>query len=131
VEPARTRLDQRVETTIGNLLRIGVSLSAGIVLFGAAVYLWRHGQSRAAYGSFRDEFPDLRTVGGVLRSVASFSGRGIIQLGILVLIATPVARVAFSIWGFSVGRDKTYVVVATLVLCGLFYGLFGSALGIQ
>ena len=45
-------------------------------------------------------------------------GKGIIQFGLLLLIATPVARVAFSIFGFAEERDRLYVVVASIVLSG-------------
>ena len=53
--------------------------------------------------------------------------RGIIQLGLLLLIATPVARVAVSIFGFAEGHDRMYVVVASIVLLILAYSLIGSS----
>ena len=55
-------------------------------------------------------------------------GRGIIQLGLLFLIATPVVRVAFSIFGFAEEEDRLYVVIASVVLLVLAYSLIGSAL---
>ncbi len=118
-------LDKRVENTIGNLLRLGVLLSAGLIVVGAALYLWRHGHSPAAYHVFRDDLPELRGLGGILRSAWALNPRGVIQFGLLVLIATPVARVGFSIWGFAAMRDRTYVLIASLVLCTLLYSLFG------
>ena len=119
--------DKRVESKIGNLLRFGVLLSAGLIAIGAALYLWRHGQSSPVYHVFRDDLPELRTVGGIFRSAYGLSGRGVIQLGLLALIATPVARVVLSIWGFAVMRDRTYVVIASLVLATLLYSLFGTS----
>jgi uncharacterized membrane protein len=62
-----------------------------------------------------------------LREAFSFQGRGIIQLGLLLLIATPVARVALSIVGFAAERDRMYVSFALIVLAILFYSLFGSS----
>jgi uncharacterized membrane protein len=53
-------------------------------------------------------------------------GRGIIQLGLLFLIATPVARVVFSIFAFSVQRDRLYVVVTLTVLAILMFSLTGA-----
>jgi uncharacterized membrane protein len=76
---------------------------------------------------FRDEPSDLRSVGGILRRALALDGRGIIQLGLLLLIATPVARVAFSIFGFAEEHDRMYVVVASIVLLILAYSLIGSA----
>jgi uncharacterized membrane protein len=48
-----------------------------------------------------------------------------IQLGLLFLIATPVARVAFSVYAFMRERDKTYVIITLIVLAILLYSLFG------
>ena len=123
----RSWTDKRMEIFIANLLRTGVLLSALIVLFGAAFYLVRHGHSRADYRVFRGEPSELRGVGGILRDAVALRGGGIIQLGLLLLIATPVARVAFSIFGFAQERDRLYVIVASIVLLILAYSLIGSA----
>jgi len=117
--------DTRMESFIGNLLRGGVLLSASIVLVGAAVYLARRGHLSAEYHTFHGEPADLRSVKGILHDAFALQGRGIIQLGLLLLIATPVARVAFSIFGFAVEKDRTYVVVTIIVLVVLLYSLIG------
>jgi uncharacterized membrane protein len=119
--------DQKVEDLVGNLLRAGVSLAALIVFVGAVVYLARHGGEPAAYHVFQGEPNQLRTIPGVLREAFEFQGRGIIQLGLLLLIATPVARVVLSIVGFAAERDRMYVGFATIVLVILLYSLFGSS----
>jgi len=119
--------DQKVEDLVGNLLRAGVSLSALIVFVGAVFYLARHGGELATYHVFQGEPNQLRTIPGVLREAFDFQGRGIIQLGLLLLIATPVARVALSIVGFAAERDRMYVGFATIVLVILLYSLFGSS----
>jgi uncharacterized membrane protein len=116
-----------MDLVIGNLLRSGVVLSALIVLFGAVIYLVRHGHSPTEYRVFRGEPSDLRSVRGILRDALALRGRGIIQLGLLFLIATPVARVAFSIFGFAEEHDRMYAVVASIVLLVLAYSLIGSA----
>ena len=118
--------DRKVEDLIGNLLRAGVFLSALIVFVGAVVYLARHGGELADYRVFHGEPNQLRTIPGVLHEAFSFQGRGIIQLGLLLLIATPVARVVLSIVGFAAERDRMYVGFATIVLVILMYSLFGS-----
>ena len=118
--------DRKVEDLIGNLLRAGVFLSALIVFVGAVVYLARHGGELADYRVFHGEPNQLRTIPGALHEAFSFQGRGIIQLGLLLLIATPVARVVLSIVGFAAERDRMYVGFATIVLIILMYSLFGS-----
>jgi uncharacterized membrane protein len=76
---------------------------------------------------FRGEPADLRDVRGIIRDTLALRGRGIIQLGLLLLIATPVARVAFSIFGFAEERDRMYVVFTVIVFSILLYSLIGSA----
>jgi uncharacterized membrane protein len=118
--------DQKIENILGNLLRAGVGLSAFIVFCGGVVYLARHGQSTADYRVFQGEPSDLRSVPGVVRGAWELSGRGIIQLGLLFLIATPVARVIFSIWGFAAEHDRMYVTFTVIVLAILLFSLIGS-----
>ncbi len=127
---AQTRrwTDQVVEVWIGNLLRTGVTLSAAVVLFGACVYLVRHGHEMPHYRVFVGTPEDLRTLSGIWKNVLAFRGQGFIQLGLLLLIATPVARVAFSAVAFARERDRLYVVVALLVLAILSYSLMGGRL---
>ncbi len=122
----RSWTDKRMEILIGIVLRYGVLLSALIVAFGAAIYLVRHGHSPTDYRVFRSEPSDLRSVGKIVRDAFALQGRGIIQLGLLLLIATPVVRVAFSIFGFAEEHDRMYVIVASLVLLILLYSLVGS-----
>jgi uncharacterized membrane protein len=116
-----------MDIVIGNLLRSGVVLSALIVFVGAVVYLVRHGHSPTDYRVFRGEPSDLRSVRGIFGDALALRGRGIIQLGLLFLIATPVARVALSIFGFAEEHDQMYVVFTVIVFSILLYSLLGSA----
>ena len=119
--------DRDVEGLVGNLLRAGVFFAALIVFSGGVIYLAKHGHELADYRVFHGEPNQLRTVPGVLREAFDFQGRGIIQLGLLFLIATPVARVVLSIIGLAAERDQMYVGFATIVLIILLYSLFGYA----
>ncbi len=121
--------DRGIEQILGKLLRAGVALSASVVLLGAIVYLVRNGFSHADYHVFRGEPSDLRTLPGIIHETAAGRGSGIIQLGLLLLIATPVARVVFSIWGFLAEKDRMYVIFTVIVLATLLYSLFGYAPG--
>jgi uncharacterized membrane protein len=120
--------DRRLDRLIGGILRGGVLLSAAVVLVGAIIYLIRHGAALPAYHIFRGEPSDLRSVSGIIARSLSGHGRGFIQLGILLLIATPVARVAFSVLGFALERDRKYVVLTLIVLGVLLYSLAGAKL---
>lgn len=116
-----------MEAIIGNLLRAGVLLAAAVVLAGGALFLVRHG-SAPHYGIFQGEPADLRTPSGVLADAVALRGRGVIQLGLLILLATPVARVAFSVFAFAMQRDLLYVIVTLVVLAVLVFSLAGGAL---
>ncbi len=122
----RNWTDKTIEEIVGNLLRAGVSLSAFVVSVGAAIYLARHGREPANYRVFRGEPSDLKSLSGIIRDAYGMHGRGIIQFGLLLLIATPVVRVAFSIWGFAAEEDRMYMIFTGIVLVVLLYSLLGS-----
>ena len=115
--------DQQMDITISVLLRVGVTLAAAIVIIGGILYLIHNGHGIPEDHIFRGEPADLRQVPGVLHDVLALRGRGIIQLGILLLILTPVARVAFSVFAFWQQRDQLYIIVTLIVLAILVHGL--------
>jgi uncharacterized membrane protein len=116
--------EARFEKFLGNLLRAGVLLAATVVLFGGILYLIRHGGDNSSRSVFRGEPADLRNVSGIWEDAMHLSGRGMIQAGLLLLVATPVARVIFSVFGFFRERDYTYVVLTLIVLGVLLFSLF-------
>lgn len=118
--------DQQIDDIIGNILRIGVVLSALVVLAGGILFIMRHGGELPDYRVFRGEPSDLRTVPGILADAATFRARGIIQLGLLLLIATPIIRVAFTIVAFALQRDRTYIMVTLIVFAVLIFSLIGG-----
>lgn len=79
-----------------------------------------------AYHVFRGEPGDLRLVRGIVSDALELRGRGLIQLGLLLLIATPIARVVFSVATFIRQRDWLYVGITIIVLALLTYSLAGS-----
>jgi len=115
--------DRRVETVVASLLQYGVIISFAIVLAGGIAFLIQSGGGQPDYHIFRPTPASLRTVDGIVRAAVALDPRGIIQLGILLLIATPVARVAFSTYAFARQRDYTYVLVTLLVLSALLFSL--------
>jgi uncharacterized membrane protein len=120
------RNDQRMDQIMAVLLRSGVLLSASLVFIGGVIYLSRHDLPAINYRVFQGEPQELRTVGGILHEATKFHGRGLVQLGLLVLIATPVARVLFSVFAFIYEKDWTYVAITMIVLALLCYSLFGG-----
>jgi uncharacterized membrane protein len=119
--------DERVEAIIGNLLRAGVLISASVVFLGGLIFLAHQGKSFANYRVFQGEPDSLKSIPGIIRYAVDLHGRGIIQLGLLLLIATPLARVAFSIFGFAAQGDRLYLLFTLVVLLILLYSLLGSS----
>jgi uncharacterized membrane protein len=120
------KAEQRMDEIIGRLLQAGVICAAAFVLAGGVVYLARHSTPATNYRVFQSEPVELRTVSGIFHEATALRGRGLIQFGLLILIATPIARVAFSVVAFLYQRDWKYVVVTLIVLGLLLYSLLGG-----
>lgn len=117
--------NHKMEIIIGNLLRAGVIVAATTVFLGGVIYLVRHGFTMVNYKVFQQGPSYLCNIQGICDNAFSFHGRGLIQLGLLLLIATPIARVALSIFAFARQRDGLYVIVTSIVFCILMYSLLG------
>ena len=109
-----------VDVAISNLLRAGVVISMAVVVIGLVFTFIHHPQyvrSRTALGRLTDAgvvYP--HRLGDVATQIRHGRGQAIVMLGLLMLIATPVARVAFSIVAFALERDRLYVMITLVVL---------------
>jgi len=110
---------------ISTLLRAGVVISAAVAMAGGLLFLYRHGAAPAEYGTFRGAPEGLDSVTGVVRGALAFESGALVQLGILLLIATPILRVALSLVAFALEGDRLYLVITTLVLGLLLFSLLG------
>lgn len=116
--------DERMKTIMGSLLRIGVFSSAILVLAGGILFFLQHPSETFSYSTFRSEPARLRQVQLIFREAFELRSRAVIQLGLIILIATPVARVVFSLIGFLIEKDWIYVGITLSVLAILFYSIF-------
>jgi uncharacterized membrane protein len=112
-----------LEVVISVLLRTGVLISATVVLIGGICFLSRHGQEQPEYHVFHAAPAADRSISGVIGAVAPSDCQAVIQLGLILLILTPMARVGFSLAGFALERDRTYIVLTSIVLAILIYSL--------
>lgn len=118
--------DRRMETIMGRLLQFGVLLASCVMLVGGILYVNAQHDARPDYHVFSSEPQALRHLSGIAHGVAAGEPAAIIQLAVLLLIATPVARVVFALIAFGIERDKLYIVVSSVVLAVLLFGFFHS-----
>jgi uncharacterized membrane protein len=122
-EDKRRLDDQRMEVIMGRLLQIGVLLASAFVLVGGVLYVHTNASRHPEYETFAGEPFTLKNPTAILEGLVAGSGSAIIQVGLLLLIATPVARVVFAIVAFAVERDLLYVAISLTVLGVLLAGL--------
>jgi uncharacterized membrane protein len=114
--------DKELDTAIANMLRWGVTVAAAVVLLGGILSLRNLPATLPDYSRFQPAA--MPTLSRLLHAVVHFDPASIIQLGLLLLIATPILRVIFCVVGFALQRDRLYVAISTTVLLILLYSLF-------
>ncbi len=119
--------NEPLDALLAGVLRAGVLLSAFLVLAGGVAFLASHGLDRADYGTFRGTPAELRSLRGIAAAALRLDPRAIIQAGLLLLIATPVARVISAVVGFGRQRDWLYVGIGLTVLALLGYSTIAGA----
>ncbi len=115
--------DQKLELAIGRMLQAGVMLAALVVLIGGILYLRQETGPRPDYSHFTGVAERFRSPAEIVTNAFHGSARSIIQLGLLLLIATPIARVVLAAVGFLFERDRLYAFVSLIVLAVLLYSL--------
>lgn len=113
-----------MELVIGGILRWGVVIAAIVGALGVAGELIVRASS---VPDFRRFSGDAATgLPGIVTGVLQGHSRAVMQLGIALLIATPIVRVALSLVAFARERDRTFVGITAVVLLLLLYGLLGG-----
>lgn len=114
---------EHVEQMVGNLLRIGVFIAAAVTVAGGIAFMIHHGSLVPDHSVFRGQPEMLSTLTGVIAGAIALEPAAIVQLGIVLLIATPVARVLLTLIAFAIQRDWMYVLISAIVLALLTYSL--------
>src|ERR1700690_3730861 len=103
--------DLKMELSISQMLRAGVSLAAVVVFVGGTLFLLQ------AHGAE----PDYRHFHGISIPAREFAP---VFHGVLQLDSRSIMRLAFCVYSFAAQKDKIYVVVSTIVLTVLLYSFF-------
>ena len=120
--------DRSIERSVSVLLLWGVIISGAVTFFGGVLFLSRHWSEPVSYQQFHSQPRIDRIISEIFAGAMHLRGRSIIQLGLLLLIATPVARVAYSLVGFALERDRKFVIITATVLLVLLYSLISGAI---
>ena len=115
------RTDQRLETAMGRMLQIGVTVAALVVMAGGVLYLLQFHGPMPDYQHFLGAPPAYRSIAPILAGMYRLDSQSLIVFGILLLIATPICRVIFGVIGFSLLRDRLYAAVSVIVLAILVF----------
>jgi uncharacterized membrane protein len=107
------------EVLISNLLRLGVVLSLSLVSAGILLTFFHHPDYFSSAQALRrltapEHVP--HSLADVLAGVVAVRGQAVVMVGLMVLMATPVIRVALSLLIFSRQRDRVFVGVTSVVL---------------
>ncbi|MFN0292103.1 DUF1634 domain-containing protein [Pedobacter helvus] len=126
MEQTKNITDRDIQSLVGNLLRVGVYLSMGIVIIGGLIYLFNHGNEKINYAHFDLDKVSLKTVAVIFSEVLTFKGAAVIQFGLLMLIFTPIARVLMAVVSFFIEKDYLYVLIGLIVFAIIMVSLSGG-----
>jgi uncharacterized membrane protein len=118
------QMDVQLEQILSRVLRIGVLLAALLVSLGGALYLLRYGMDTLNYSALQSEPKNLQTLSGTTREKSLLQQCSLIRVGLLLLLMTPILRVAFSAYAFAKQRDVIYLIITSTVLAILMFSLF-------
>ncbi len=119
--------DADIEKIIGLQLRYGVVIASLIVLIGGVLYLVQQGQGAIPpYRTFLGESAGYTSLSQIVKGIGAGQAKGIVQMGVVVLIATPILRIAFSLVGFILEKDRLYIIITAIVLSVMLFSIFGG-----
>jgi uncharacterized membrane protein len=126
LEKMKKVTDYDMQQLIGQVLRYGVLISGIVAIIGGIWYLYQYGSGIPHYTVFNGEPAGYTSLTGILKGLGQGSAKEIIQLGVVILIATPILRIGFSLVAFVFEKDKLYVAITLLVLSIILFSMFGG-----
>src|ERR1700740_2866714 len=121
--------DTDMQLIIGWILRGGVAVSMAVVVIGGVFFLYRHGHSVPDFRAFKGVPDFINSPQKVFESALQLRGQAIIQLGIALLIATPILRVVFAAIGFILEKDHLYTLISIIVLLVIIISMITGRIG--
>lgn len=125
-EETKKITDYDMQQLIGQVLRYGVLISGLVAIIGGIWYLYQQGSGLPHYTVFNAEPAGYTSLNGILKGLNQGNAKEIIQLGVVILIATPILRIIFSLISFILEKDKLYVIITIIVLTIIMFSMFGG-----
>lgn len=116
--------DVDLNRSVGNLLRLGVILSVAISIIGFVKLFLEGFKMPKNYSLLETGSSSEKLWGQFWESLCKGEGMAIIQLGILVLIFTPLMRIVFALIGYLKEKDYIYVIISSIVLAIMAISFF-------
>ena len=119
-----------LELLVAQVLRAGVFTSAALLAFGLIIYLAQQATQAGQTGDWHTtvdyvrQHSQLYMLGNLIPALFSFQPLAFVEAGVILLILTPIIRVAASVLLFARERDLLYVGITILVLAVLLVGWF-------
>ena len=115
----------KMEMFIGRMLRVGVFTACAIAIMGGILYIVQKGGTQVDFAEFTSAMA-VESIGDVIRGVAALDAISVIQLSLLILIATPIMRVVVSVVAFAIEKDYLYVFITLIVLIIIVFNIFNG-----
>lgn len=116
---------RRLEDALSRGLTAGVMLAAAVMLSGVVLAAFRGGGNVTHLTTYTPGEEGVRSFTAIARGAAGLDPQSVMQFGVVLLILTPVARVALSMIVFARGGDRLYVALSLTVLLMLLAGFLG------
>lgn len=114
---------------VSAVLRLGLTLALLTAFLGIILVIWHRGADHVDYSTFIGEPDSLKQLGAIVTNALQWDPLAVAQLSILLMIATPAARVLACIIVFACQRDLLYVALASFVFIVLILSFFESRAG--
>ena len=116
---------RQMEMFIGRMLRVGVFTACAIAIVGGILYIVQNGGTQVDFAEFTSSMA-VESIGDVIRGVLVLDAISVIQLSLLILIATPIMRVVVSVIAFAIEKDYLYVIITLVVLSIIIFNIFNG-----
>ena len=120
----KTFTDVDLNRSVGNLLRLGIVLAVTTSIIGFVKLFLEGFKMPRKYTMLNMGTSSEKVWGHFWETLCKGEGMAIIQLGILMLIFTPLMRIIFALIGYLKEKDYTYVIISSIVLAIMAISFF-------